>query len=198
MKLIDTQVVSRERLSETRLCVPEKFCLLPSDKILHGFLHGFRLLVTELIGNYRIRIFLRYHAVVLRKINKIPTGSIRFNEKPFCASFTSNPQFFQIGVEVLIRKGSIWFRHERCPHSPPGLMCNADSMGLLLNPGFHIPLSKADLCPAVMRRYAGRGIGITLRCNFCSCLNFDCRHYAISFMWDSINSISFSSKPYFR
>ena len=198
MKFIDTQVVSRKRLSETRFCVPEKFCLLSSGKILHGFLHGFRLLVTELIGNHRIRIFIRYYAVVLRKINKIPTGSIWFNEKPFRAIFPGNPQFFKIGVKVLIRKGSVRFRHERCTHSPPGLVRNADSMGLLLNPGFHIPFGKANLCPAVVRRHAGRSIGITLRRDFCGCLNFDCRHYAISFTWDSINAISFSSKPYFR
>ena len=107
-------------------------------------------------------IFIRHHAVVLRKIDKIPTGGIWLNLKPFRIRFTNDSQFFKISVKVLVCKGSVGFRHISCPHSPPSLMGNADGMGLLVDPGLYIPLGKANLCPTVMRRYTGRGIGITL------------------------------------
>ena len=55
----------------------------------------------------------------------------------------------------------------------------------------------AYFCPALMGRVIRVGIGIYHGDDALEALDIDCRsHYAISFTWDSMNAISFSSRPY--
>ena len=147
--------------------------------------------------------------MILGELNEIASGGIGLNKKPLRAVLAGNAKFFQIGVKILVRKGTVGFGQIGGAQRPPLLIGDADRVGLLFDTGhadrvgllsdtgFHIALGKADFRPAVVSRHAGSGIGIALRNDLCRRLNTDCCHYAISFTCVSMNSISSTESPYF-
>ena len=195
---LHAQIIGGQGFAKAGLCVPEELSMLTAFEIIRRPLHSLRLLITELIGNHRIGVILRYYAVILGKVDEIFFGGVWLNLKPFRPVLAGNAQLLQIGVKVLIRKGAVGLRHIGGTHCPPGLVRHAYRMSLFIDTGLHIPLGKADLCPAVMGRYAWSGIGIALGDDLGGCIDPNRCHYAISFTCVSMNSISFSSKPYLR
>ena len=160
---LHAQVIGGEGFAKARLGIPQEFSILTTAEIIRRSLHSLLLLIAELVRNHCIGIILRYHTVILREVDKITAGGIRLDPEPLRPGLAGNTELLQVGVEVLIRKGSVRLCHIGGTHCPPGLVRDSHRVGLLLNAGFHIPLGKADLRPAVMRRDARSGIGIALR-----------------------------------
>ena len=160
---LHAQVIGGEGFAKARLGIPQEFSILTTAEIIRRSLHSLRLFITEPVRNHCIGIILRHHTVILREVDKITAGGIRLDPEPLRPGLAGNTELLQVGVEVLIRKGSVRLCHIGGTHCPPGLVRDSHRVGLLLNAGFNIPLGKADLRPAVMYRYSGSGIGIALR-----------------------------------
>ena len=104
----------------------------------------------------------------------------------------------QEGVEVAVGEILAGAVLEHSVVLPRQDILNVSGVGLLLDTlGHGLLFGVADFRPAVMVDDAGGVVGINHRNHAGEGFDFCSFHHSISFTWDSINAISFSSRPYF-
>ena len=188
------QVVGGQRLPKPRLGVPQKL-LAALFKVGLGHSHGLLLLLPQRIGQL---LAICWDKLPPGKPVKIAVGGGAVHMEPLCARRALDAQGrFQKGVKFPVSKilpGAVLVHGVVLPGQD---MTDIRRVGLLFHPlGRRLLLCVADFCPAVVVDNARCVVGVDHGHDPFERLYLDC-HHAISFTWDSINWISFSSRPYF-
>ena len=105
--------------------------------------------------------------------------------------------FSQVGMEIRIPEYLAGAIVKDCSPTPFFLIFHISRMGLLVQALVHILLRIADFRPAVMPLDLRSGVGVDHGNDALCCFNLDCCHYAISFTFFSMKSISSWFRPYF-
>ncbi len=160
-----------------------------------GLCHGLCLLLPQGVGDGGIQL---YPAPVHAEILKTPPGLLPIQMEPLVFAVVLHPELAEVGVEIVVGE------HLAAAVivdgiAPPLLMeQHIGSMGLLFQAFVHRLLGVADLRPAVVPGNFRGGIGVDHGHYLPGSVQGYASHYAISFTWVSINSISSAVRSYLR
>ena len=153
------------------------------------------LLLPQGVGDGGIQL---YPAPVHAEILKIPPGLLPIQMEPLVFAVVLHPELAEIGVEIVVGE------HLAAAViidgiAPPLLMVqHIGGVGLLFQAFVHRLLGVADLRPAVVPGNFRGGIGVDHGHHLPGSAQGYASHYAISFTWVSINSISSAVRSYLR
>ena len=189
------EVVDGKGLTKAGLGVPEVFSAGVALVIGLGVADSPCLLLPQGVGDGGIQL---HPAPVHAEILKIPPGLLPIQMEPLVFAVVLHVQLAEVGVEIVVGE------HLAAAVivdgiAPPLLMVqHIGGVGLLFQAFVHRLLGVADLRPAVVPGNFRGGIGVDHGHHLPGSAQGYASHYAISFTWVSINSISSAVRSYLR
>ena len=187
------EVVDGEGLAKAGLGVPEVFPAGVALVIGFGLRHGLCLLLPQSVGDGGIQL---YPAPVHAEILKIAPGLLPIQMEPLIFAVVLHVQLAEVGVEIVV--GEHLTAAVIVDGIAPPLLVeqHIGGVGLLFQAFVHRLLGVADLRPAVVPGNFRGGIGVDHGHHLPGSAQGYASHYAISFTWVSINSISSAVRSY--
>ena len=189
------EIVDGKGLAKAGLGVPEVFPAGVALVIGLGVADSPCLFFPQGVGDGGIQL---HTAPVHAEILKIPPGLLSIQMEPLVFAVVLHVQLAEVGVEIVVGE------HLAAAVivdgiAPPLLMVqHIGGVGLLFQAFVHRLLGVADLRPAVVPGNFRGGIGVDHGHHLPGSAQGYASHYAISFTWVSINSISSAVRSYLR
>ena len=189
------EIVDGKGLAKAGLGVPEVFPAGVALVIGLGVMDSPCLFFPQGVGDGGIQL---HPAPVHAEILKIPPGLLPIQMEPLVFAVVLHVQLAEVGVEIVVGE------HLAAAVivdgiAPPLLMVqHIGGVGLLFQAFVHRLLGVADLRPAVVPGNFRGGIGVDHGHHLPGSAQGYASHYAISFTWVSINSISSAVRSYLR
>ena len=189
------EVVDGKGFAKAGLGVPEVFPAGVALTIGFGLRHGLCLLLPQGVGDGSIQL---YPAPVHAEILKIPPGLLPIQMEPLVFAVVLHVQLAEVGVEIVV--GEHLAAAVVVDGIAPPLLVeqHIGGVSLLFQAFVHRLLGVADLRPAVVPGNFRGGIGVDHGHHLPGSAQGYASHYAISFTWVSINSISSAVRSYLR
>ena len=190
-----TEVVDGKGFAKAGLGVPEVFSAGVVQVIGFGVADSPCLLLPQGVGDGGIQL---HPAPVHAEILKIPPGLLPIQMEPLVFAVVLHVQLAEIGVEIVV--GEHLAAAVIVDGIAPPLLVeqHIGGVGLLFQAFVHRLLGVADLRPAVVPGNFRGGIGVDHGHYLPGSVQGYTSHYAISFTWVSINSISSAVRSYLR
>ena len=189
------EIVDGKGLAKAGLGVPEVFPAGVALVIDFGVADSPCLLLPQGVGDGGIQL---HPAPVHAEILKIPPGLLPIQMEPLVFAVVLHVQLAEVGVEIVV--GEHLAAAVIVDGIAPPLLVeqHIGGVGLLFQAFVHRLLGVADLRPAVVPGNFRGGIGVDHGHHLPGSAQGYASHYAISFTWVSINSISSAVRSYLR
>ena len=189
------EIVDGKGLAKAGLGVPKVFSAGVALVIGLGVADSSCLFFPQGVGDGGIQL---HPAPVHAEILKIPPGLLPIQMEPLVFAVVLHVQLAEVGVEIVV--GEHLAAAVIIDGIAPPLLVeqHIGGVGLLFQAFVHRLLGVADLRPAVVPGNFRGGIGVDHGHYLPGSVQRNTSHYAISFTWVSINSISSAVRSYFR